>query len=83
MSNSPRRELIAAMYVLSRTAPQQWQEFEQAFRAYVAGITEDAVKAQPDFALIAHGRAQAMLSLRDDFQNIEANYKAIEKIKSR
>lgn len=50
-----------------------------AFNKYVIELTEEAVKASPDTALVAHGRAQAVLKLREDFNKIDELYKKVVK----
>jgi hypothetical protein len=83
MSNEAQSELIVAAYRLSRSAPQQWEEFERAYAAYTTERVEEAVQASPELAQTSHGRAQSLLALRKVFQELEARYKAIEKHKSR
>ena len=73
----PRVAFIENAYRLSRAAPHIWQDFLASFNAYVADQTEDAVQASPDTALIAHGRAQSLVTLRNDLKHIETLYRKI------
>ena len=79
MSSNAQRGLIIATYMLSRSAPKQWEDFEKAFAEYVRERVEEAVQAQADIAHVAHGRAQSLLALRTTFQEIKPKYEAIEK----
>jgi hypothetical protein len=72
-----RENFIIETYRLSRIAPLVWRDFETAFRAYVAEFTEAAVRTPTGDALVAHGKASALLALRDDFQKIEETYKKL------
>jgi hypothetical protein len=83
MSNEAQSELITAAYRLSRSAPQQWEEFERAYAVYVTERVEEAVQASSELAQTTHGRAQSLLALRKIFQELADRYKAIEKYKSR
>lgn len=75
---SPARdEFIIQAFRLSKEAPNAWREFEGALRAYIAEEVEKSVKASPDTALIAHGRAQALLALRDEFAKLEDTHTTI------
>ena len=76
-----RDQFIIDAYRLSRHAPHIWREFEASFIAYVATKVEESIQASPDIALIAHGRAQSLVNLRNDFKNIENIYVKITKAK--
>ncbi len=74
MSRPVSNQFTEATFRLSKISPQTWGEFMQAFSAYVTLQCEDAVRAQVADALVAHGRAQAYIALREDFRNIEDSY---------
>lgn len=78
-----REQFIIDSYRLSRHAPQVWGEFLISFRMYVTERCEEALKAPPEIAHTAHGRAQSLLALRDDFQKLEDLYMQVQKKQSR
>lgn len=65
--------MVAAFY-LSKAAPQQWGDFELAFRTYAADMTEMAVQGHPENALVAHGYAKGLLALRDEFAHLQTTF---------
>lgn len=72
---APRKTFIHETFLLSKASPVQWEVFVAALREYVASEIETSVRAAPDTALVAHGRAQALLAFRDDVSQIEKLWK--------
>jgi hypothetical protein len=75
---TPQEKFVVEAFRLSRVSTPLWNEFQNAFELYAAKQFEDAIKAPVPDALVAHGKAQALMSLRDDFRNLEATYRKIE-----
>ena len=83
MANEELGALIDAAHQLSRAAPAQWKAYEAAFGFYTHKILEDVVSAPPEQALIAHGKGQALLILRNLFRDIERQMAALNKNRPR
>ena len=83
MANEELGALIEATYQLSKAAPTQWKAYEVAFERYTAKILEDAILAPTEHALIAHGKGQALLILRDLFRDIERRMASLTKNRTR
>lgn len=78
-----RDAFLAAAFRLSKAAPSLWYEFEAMFRAYVSDVTESSVRGHPENALVAHGHAQGLLALRDEFANLQATFDKLKQAQER
>lgn len=83
MSTKARDNFLVAAFHLSKAAPAPWYEFEIMFRAYVSDVTEMAVRGHPESALVAHGHAQGLLALRDEFANLQATFDKLKQAQER
>lgn len=78
-----RDEFLVTAFRLSKAVPTQWQDFEIAFRRYVAEVTEMSVRGHPENALVAHGHAQGLLALRDEFANLQATFDKLKQMQDK
>ena len=78
MSSEVRDAYIRATCLLSKSNPDAWATFMEAFKAYTAYELERITSATPEMAQIAIGSGRKIKELRDEFIDIE---KLVEKIK--
>lgn len=67
-----RDEYLKALYALSKSDPNVWATFVEAFKAYTADELERITNANIEAAPIAIGFGRRMKELRDDCINIES-----------
>jgi hypothetical protein len=66
-----RDEYIKALYALSKSDPNAWATYVEAFKAYTADELERITIASVEHAPIAIGFGRKMKELRDDCIDIE------------
>ena len=66
-----RDEYLKALYALSKSDPNTWATFVEAFKAYTADELERITSASVEHAPIAIGFGRRMKELRDDCIDIE------------
>jgi hypothetical protein len=71
MASEARDEYLKALYALSKSDPNTWANFLEAFKAYTADELERITSANVDAAPIAIGFGRRMKELRDDCIDIE------------
>jgi hypothetical protein len=70
--------LILRAAELARNAPQSWQHFVEAFRAYSSEQTVNLIQSPLDQLPVAQGRAQSSSRLLDHFANCLSSADKIE-----
>lgn len=73
------QDLLLAAHDLKSSAPEVWRSFTQALGGYASAKCIEAVQSPAEMALIAHGRAQALLALGETFEDLDARVDAIKK----
>jgi hypothetical protein len=71
MASEARDEYLKALYALSKSDPNTWATFVEAFKAYTADELERITTSTVEAAPIAIGFGRRMKELRDDCMNIE------------
>jgi hypothetical protein len=71
MASEARDEYLKALYALSKSDPNAWATFLEAFKAYTADELERITTATVEAAPIAIGFGRRMKELRDDFIDVE------------
>lgn len=79
MSARARAVLIEEAFRLSKAAAPHWKAFMIALDNYATDTCREAVGAPPEFALIAHGKAQAMVAFGEMMTDIEDQFARIDK----
>lgn len=74
-----RDDYIRAVYSLSKSDPNAWATFVEAFKAYVLYEYERGLSTSPTEVQITVGMGRRMRDLRDDFVHIEALAAKIKK----
>jgi hypothetical protein len=73
------KNMVLAAARLARTAPQQWDEFVQAFAEYVDDKIVDVIQAPPEMLQIAQGRAQGLVSFSKLLADCRKTAESIDK----
>jgi hypothetical protein len=71
VATEARDEYLKALYALSKSDPNTWATFVEAFKAYTAEELERITTAAVDVAPVAIGFGRRMKELRDDCVDIE------------
>jgi hypothetical protein len=71
MASEARDEYLKALYALSKSDPDAWATYVEAFKAYTADELEWITTATVEVAPIAIGFGRRMKELRDDCVSIE------------
>lgn len=66
-----RVTFIKATYALAKQNPHAWAEFFVAFNAYTLYELEQGTAGSTEYIPIAMGMSRRMLSMRNDFRDIE------------
>lgn len=74
-----RDNYLLAVYKLSKYTGPEWFEFVEAFKLYVAAEIERGLSSPTDGIPIAWGMSRALVTLRDDFINIENTAAKLER----
>jgi len=72
-------ELLKILNDLSMVSPQLWEQFLKEFDVHTRNMLERVVKADPGHALVAHGHAQAVLQLNEEFNSLRKRIAALNK----
>lgn len=83
MSKTQEQELLLAAHDLQTRSPEAWRAFATALTDYATAKCIEAVQSPVDAALVAHGRAQALLALNDALHDLDGRVEAIKKGRSR
>lgn len=75
-----RDDYIRATFALSKSDPNVWATFVEAFREYVLYEYERALSTPPSDAQIVIGMGRRIRDLRDDFIHIEALAAKVKKL---
>lgn len=75
--------MLLAAHTLMTSAPDAWRSFQEAVNDFAAAKCIEAVQAPAEVALIAHGRAQALLAFGEALSDLDARVDAIRKSRSR
>jgi hypothetical protein len=71
VASEARDEYLKALYVLSKSDPNAWATYVEAFKAYTADELERITTSSVEAAPIAIGFGRRMKELRDDCIDIE------------
>lgn len=62
---------LRAAYVVAKNSPAAWIDFIEALKVYVAAELERSTASQTTEAAVVLGMNRQLISMRDDFVNIE------------
>jgi hypothetical protein len=66
-----RENFIRATYILAKSSPMAWHDFYEALNVYTTSEIEKGLGTTTDEAMIALGMSRRLVSLRNDFRDIE------------
>jgi hypothetical protein len=69
--DAPRDMFIKATFALAKRNPSEWAEFNIAFNAYTVDEMEHAAGTSTESLAVSTGMSRRMVSLRNDFRDIE------------
>lgn len=78
---SPREGFIRATYALAKRDPQGWAEFLVAFDMYTNDELALSTSSSVDTLALSVGGARRLVSLRQDFNNLEDLMKRFESLR--
>jgi hypothetical protein len=73
-----RDDFVRATWLLSKSNPQAWDAFVQAFRSLYWSELERNLTAPTDQAAMAQGMGRRMCELKDDFDTIDDLMKKLQ-----